>query len=1016
MRYLKGKIKDYDSSSIGKEYKTRPISGNNMLVNTAMWQLSAEEQLYEQMGQQIKVLDYWANNAYGMDTHYMAYQIETNEGVFVLFYGENAVKYIERKVSKTERNNLKGGLSHTRKIKDKPIEICDPIIFNSVEPFQREDKPGKHFYNVYYSLNMFNNQLNENRVTEQTEINSLSFCLSFKGGIVRNGQKKLCSEFFRSELYRLSKNSVEIMIPSYSGWYMDDVYGMVFLNRQMYPDLKDSEIPEGMNRRIIGKTDRSVNEVYSDIKPKIEADWQSALLFALRTVSPLLVMLEKVGIIPQQIITVLVSTQVQNKIATAILKTNDFMSLDVTSINSKVEDVAKEIAGARDGVAVISGPQTASESKMNGRKTLAIRDAAIGANGTSIRTRCIIALVGHLVPEALSKEYVLPIDCTDLHIDADVNTLRGDILEFDAAFIEYIENNFSKVDGIVHETVEKHKIASEADILSERKNIYVMLLVIQDVLRECFGIELFNEDVFSYVRALFTNDVNVFTSPGDAVRDEFIAVVSNMMTGGEITIMDKLTANKRYVKGSGILIFDKNKGLLSFEMCFMDKISEQMNLVKSGAELAAALKRYGVLYCTDNGGRQITIPGINGGKARLEFYSVYLSEFGDDILDIIYYLDKEEFFFEPDEVPENFVPIIWHNGRCAGIVLDGKGLPNPHINISGLSGMGKNRGSYKTAEGHWRLRSKVIFLDIKGGASKDSLENMKCDIARYSLHNLKNEGFPFPIFNLSDFDSKNAKVTYILNVIGAAVELTAIQYNDLAVQVESMICENQVNFSLSELFEKFKSNKNIGLENKLKPLLNIMNSYAPEENKEKYKYSSCREFIEDSSKITILSINQDSLPALRSIVYTLLQSIFEHQVINSSKRLVVYADEIQKYTADSPFQQMYSESREFRMCNIAMTQEYRAPGKDIKKISSNAAMEIFYPPTTDSENRVNGKLGKKYSAEEHHQKGVGCIWAKGFFWSKTENVHKYVTLRGMNDDDNFAELQSYPEGYCGTGY
>jgi hypothetical protein len=78
---------------------------------------------------------------------------------------------------------------------------------------------------------MFNNQLNENRVIEQTEINSLSFCLSFKGGIVRNGQKKLCSEFFRSELYRLSKNSVNIMIPSYSGWYKDDVYGMYSLDQ-----------------------------------------------------------------------------------------------------------------------------------------------------------------------------------------------------------------------------------------------------------------------------------------------------------------------------------------------------------------------------------------------------------------------------------------------------------------------------------------------------------------------------------------------------------------------------------------------------------------------------------------------------------------------------------------------------------------------------------------------------------------------------------------------------------------
>lgn len=325
----------------------------------------------------------------------------------------------------------------------------------------------------------------------------------------------------------------------------------------------------------------------------------------------------------------------------------------------------------------------------------------------------------------------------------------------------------------------------------------------------------------------------------------------------------------------------------------------------------------------------------------------------------------------------------------------------------------KNRGSYKIAEGHWRLRSKVIFLDIKGGANKDSLEKMKCNITRYCLHNLKNDGFPFPIFNLSGFDSKNAKVTYILNVIGAAVKLTPIQYNDLAMQVESMICENQVNFSLSEIFKKFQSNKNIGLKNKLQPLLYIMNSYTPEDAK--YKYSSCKEFIQDRS-ITILSINQDSLPALHSIVYTLLQSLFEHQVINSSKRLVVYADEMQKYTADSPFQQLYAEAREFRMCNISITQEYRDPGSDIKKISSNAAMEMFYPPTNDSKKRVSSKLGKNYCAEEHHQKGVGYIWAKGYFWSKTANAHKYVTLRGMNDDDNFAKLESYPKGYCGTGY
>lgn len=999
MRYIKGKNKDYDISSIGKEYKTRPISGNNMPVNTAMWQLSAEEQLYEQMGQQIKVLDYWANNAYGMDTHYMAYQIETNEGVFVLFYGENAVKYIERKVSKTERNNLKGGLSHTRKIKDKPIEICDPIIFNSVEPFQREDKPGKHFYNVYYSLNMFNNQLNENRVTEQTEINSLSFCLSFKGGIVRNGQKKLCSEFFRSELYRLSKNSVEIMIPSYSGWYMDDVYGMVFLNRQMYPDLKDSEIPEGMNRRIIGKTERSVNEVYSDIKLMIEADWQSILLFALRAVSPLLVMLVKFGIIPQQIITVLVSTQVQNKIATAILKTNDFMSLDVTSINSKVEDVAKEIAGARDGVAVISGPQTVSESKMNGRKTLAIRDAAIGANGTSIRTRCIIALVGHLVPEAISNEYVLPIDCTDLHIDADVNTLRGDILEFDAAFIEYIENNFSKVDGIVHETVEKYKVACEADILSERRNVYIMLLVIQDVLRECFRIELFNEEVFSYIKALFTEDAEVFTSPGDSVKEEFIDVVSDMIAGGEITVMDKLTANKRYVKRSGILIFDKNKGLLSFEMCLMDKIAEQMNLVKSGAELTAALKRYGVLYCTDNGGRQITIPGINGGKARPEFYSVYLSEFGDDILDIIYYLDKEEFFFAPDEVPENFVPIIWHNGRCAGIKLDAPGLTNMHYFITGNSGIGKNLGGFRIAEQLQKNGYKVIFIDVKGSCREDQLREKKCDLSKYRHFDLKRKGIPFRLIDMSEFKDMNSKISYIVNVIFAGVpSFTAIQLDELTRLITEIVRNPIAFFELKDQLAKRQDQ----FGKKLKLFLQTIFNYMPTNGD--YVYKSCREFLNDTNTISVLSMIQDSKTSVKAVIYCLLQMIYEYQVIDSSTPVMIIADEMQRYELDSPFKQLVSEGRQFNIGVTGITQEYKGKGDAVGKFMSNAGSQFIYAPTIDSLRRVYEGLNKKFSIEELESMEIGDMIYSGFLWSKIELRHKNAIVSGRNDDPNFSVI------------
>lgn len=158
-------------------------------------------------------------------------------------------------------------------------------------------------------------------------------------------------------------------------------------------------------------------------------------------------------------------------------------------------------------------------------------------------------------------------------------------------------------------------------------------------------------------------------------------------------------------------------------------------------------------------------------------------------------------------------------------------------------------------------------------------------------------------------------------------------------------------------------------------MLHLINAYTPKDNK--YKYSSCIEFVKDCSKITILSIAQDSQPELRSTVYSMLQAIFEHRVIDSSKRLVIYADEIQKYTSDSPFRKLYAESREFNTCMIAMTQEYRGPGDEAKKMTSNAAMEVFYPPTSDSEVRVSKKLGKNIVLMNIIRKVLGIFGLKG---------------------------------------
>lgn len=962
----------------------------NMIPQAAYYPTSMQQGLDPQLylNQIMHHVDATLNSSLNPDTYKIVYERETEKGLWLYQRDLIAWVYYERIETVRNQNNLHGGIAHTGKIKDKGTEVCGPIFFLSTRRFTREDKPGKHFYDVSYIIlgkEEANNLSSFHVVVEYDDLSDSDFCDRIQASVVKPGKSKLCSMFFRSEILLHEDDNIEITIPSYPGWYRDDRYDWVYLHRGIYETLEDQCLPPAMRRTTIYSTDRTVNTVFSEIKQLIEpydSLWQ---LFILSCIMPLQFALNSHGVAINQVIAPIINNLAQIQIVAAIFKLTDLGVLDIPSINKDWKVFEEEVAASRDGSAVICGPMTAAEAKINGKVVRILRDVAIGTNGTKISSRCMIILPCRFVPEALSQDYVLMIDGSDIPADIDIKQLRIKILEFHSAFISYIEKNYDRIEGIIIETLNSYKGKRIEDISAEKWNLILMVIATNNVMKQCFDIHFFNNDTWKRLFSLFQEVASQERSPDYTVRDQFFEAAYKLLRSGRFTIVELRAANKKYPEDTIALILDRKKGFLSFPMAAMEIIAEVIPTVKDGAELTSILKSCNTIFCTDNCARQITISG-----KRTAFYSVYLSEFEDDILDIIDFLEVEEFFFDPADVPKNFVPIIWHNGRCAGYVLDGKGLPNSHVNISGLSGMGKNRGAYKTSEGFWRLKSKVIFLDVKGGGTEESLRDMKCDLSRYCFHDLKKEGFPFPIFDLSSFSGNNAKVSYILNVIGAAVDLTNIQSNDLAVYVKGMVSENPDSFSLLELFEKFPPKKEQGLRGKLQPLLHLINAHSPKDNK--YKHSSCIEFLNDCSKITILSITQDSQPELRSTVYSMLQAIFEHRVIDSSKRLVIYADEIQKYTSDSPFRKLYAESREFNTCMIAMTQEYRATGDDTKKMTSNAAMELFYPPTSDSEVRVSKKLGKKYHTDEHHQKGVGYLWAKGYFWSKTDNRHMQATF------------------------
>ena len=1009
MRFIRSKNGDYsDLPRIPEESIRQPLTGNSVPQNAVNSVPATSEQVYAQMGQQIGYLNMWANNGYTMDSYHFAYEVETEEGAFVLFYGENVVKYIERTVTKKEQNNLKGGLSHTSKIKDKPIEICDAVFFKYGEKFMREDKPGKHYFNVYTSDDNTNDLSMVTKVIEKGDLNSPQCSLIFKPEIVIADQEKRCSAFFRAEIYRVSKRSTEIMLPTHPGWHFDEKYGFVFLDRMRYKELPETELPPFLCKRIVGTTNNSVSSLYNNLKPMIGQCLQKKLLWSARLISPLLMPLWRHGVAVRTIIAAIIDTTDQMSTSAAILKTGDFANFDSLSLYSSTAEIDKEIGGARDGVATFIGPLTAAESKYNAAKVNYIRDAAVGANGADKTARALISLVGRFIPADLPPEFVLPIDCKRMATDADDNKLRNFVLEFDAAYISYIENHFDVVESWISSAAERYKAEPAPGIEKNKEGLYIALNALQSMMKGCFGIELFAEDEFNEVTNLFKESAAEIIAPNYTVRDQFITATIEMIMEGVFSFIDISSAHKRYSDDGSTLILDRKKGFLNFTMKALDKIAERIPSVKDGAELASILKACNTIKCTDNGARQITTP-----EGRFGFYSVYLSELGDDILPIIRYIDNIEFFMLPEEVPENFIPLVWFRGRCAGIVLDGKGLPNPHINICGLSGMGKNRGAYRNGECFLRLRSKFVFINIKGPITEDSLKDMGCPADKYDLFDLKTEGLPFDIFNVSDFIGKNAKVSYILNIICAAVNgLTDNQLNELSDYVNSMVDDDTQSFSLLELFEKFPNGRIIALQKKLTPLFNMMSAYTPKDIN--YKYSSCREFIDDCGRITVLSIVQSNITALRCTVYVLLQSIFEHQILDSHTRLVLYADEMQKYTSDSPFQQWFAEGRQYNIIAAGMTQEYRSRDNETRNFTSNAGIELFYPPTPVSANNVFKALNKGFSIEELCSGNLGDIIGKGFFWSSVEKRHKSAILCGKNDDDNFSKLKIRPKGYYGN--
>lgn len=128
-KYISGEENNemaFGESSLNAEYGgINPVfdpscmlrNGQSVPVQSMNYPYSYKDSTYLQMGNAMRQMDYYANNNWNSDSYKLEYHFETEKTHYYLCSEEQVVIAITRKNLKKARNNLHGGISHTKIIK-----------------------------------------------------------------------------------------------------------------------------------------------------------------------------------------------------------------------------------------------------------------------------------------------------------------------------------------------------------------------------------------------------------------------------------------------------------------------------------------------------------------------------------------------------------------------------------------------------------------------------------------------------------------------------------------------------------------------------------------------------------------------------------------------------------------------------------------------------------------------------------------------------------------------------------
>lgn len=939
-------------------------------------------------------------------------EIETKSGKYSCLPTENKCVFTEFKQTFYQRKNNYGGPVNTQKNNFTNTDICSFIWIDSATHYANS-YPGKEgFYLIYYFSTPMSGM--EVATVTESEYKSENFYSKFNNLTPFSHKIKKTNEMLRliTEERIRSNPTPRCLIPARCGCYLNNSEP-IFISYSIYFNIDPSILPDTIRSYWLPATEEikfvfsngtadydltPIQKIVSTILALYLKSWQAKFLFTMRAASLFLFMFEQVGLRPKQFILPIISNSDQAEYLTSILKTHNPEIVSTISLNADEGALKKELFCTQDGIAVIKALLD-SKSLNNCTANLSTINNALNLAYTSDKdtpTRQIIAIISRSLFEAGSGENILPIDCSDIESDIDNTALRNDLRLFDSTLIKYIKLFYEPMKATV---MRYYKVYADASLSTERNSLLVIFNLTLALLGEHLGIDLFTNEERQKVEEMFHCDIRDYKTCYQMTVEEFSDIVCHMIENNEVTIIDKADVKTDFKPDCKILIYTPAEQLLSFEPSLIEWIvTNRMKSIHSRDELINSLNKQEKLKKIEHNGHHIRIPTKQNPENNPFFYDIRADIFGDIISESICKETDSDYFMSTDEVPDKFfLPLVWNNNKAAGIVTDDFRNMNLHTLITGNSGKGKSFKMCRLAEYYHAIGAKVIFIDTSNSFNREQLKNLHAKENDYHIIEARKDTLPFNIFDLSAFGTSNEKKMYLLNIIKSmgGKAISHEREKELSERLQEVTDSSPARTSFEAILNQDNKSRRYSLKNILEQFSNVFGHYS-------YADISCNNYINNMDKINILSFGQITGSDMSIIVFSLLESIFQHRVNDHAVPVVLLADEMQRYDElfeTNPFAKILNEGRSNNIIAIGSTLEYGGTGRKVSKIFSKANIQVFFQPTIDSSKRVKNDVGESVSAEkiitlDEHK----CIVKAEFYNKRTQKSETTILLGDSHSD------------------